>query len=124
VAVDVTHATDAPGIDKKENGDHGLGSGPVIGRGSTLNPKVTATLIETAEAEGIDHTLEASGRSTGTDADAIQISRAGIATGLVSIPLRYMHSTVEMVQLSDVEAVVNLLVAFARRLEPGAEFTR
>jgi putative aminopeptidase FrvX len=124
VAVDVTHATDAPGIDKKENGDHGLGSGPVIGRGSTLNPKVTAMLIETAEAEGIDHTLEASGRSTGTDADAIQISRAGIATGLVSIPLRYMHSTVEIVQLSDVEAVVDLLVAFARRLEPGAEFTR
>lgn len=124
VAVDVTHATDAPGIDKKENGDHALGSGPVIGRGSTLNPKVTEMLIETAEAEEIDHTLEASGRSTGTDADAIQISRAGIATGLVSIPLRYMHSSVEMVQLSDVEAVVDLLVTFARRLEPGADFTR
>ncbi len=124
VAVDVTHATDAPGIDKKENGDHGLGSGPVIGRGSTLSPKVTATLIETAEAEGIDHTLEASGRSTGTDADAIQISRAGIATGLVSIPLRYMHSTVEMVELGDVEAVVELLVAFARRLGPDSDFSR
>jgi putative aminopeptidase FrvX len=124
IAVDVTHATDAPGIDKKENGDHALGSGPVIGRGSTLNPKVTAMLIEAAEAEGIDHTLEASGRRTGTDADAIQIARAGIATGLVSIPLRYMHSSVEMVQLSDVEAVVDLLVAFARRLGPDHDFTR
>jgi putative aminopeptidase FrvX len=124
VAVDVTHATDAPGIDKKENGEHALGSGPVIGRGSTLNPKVTAMLIETAEAEEIDHTLEASGRSTGTDADAIQIARAGIATGLVSIPLRYMHSAVEIVQLSDVEAVVELLAVFARRLEAGTDFSR
>ena len=124
VAVDVTHATDAPGIDKKENGDHALGSGPVIGRGSTLNPKVTALLIETAEAEGIDHTLEASGRNTGTDADAIQIARAGIATGLVSIPLRYMHSSVELVQLSDVEAVIELLVAFASRLDADSDFSR
>lgn len=124
VAVDVTHATDAPGIDKKENGEHALGSGPVIGRGSTLNPAVTAMLIETAEAEGIEHTLEASGRSTGTDADAIQISRAGIATGLVSIPLRYMHSTVEMVQLADVEAVIELLVGFARRLDAASDFSR
>lgn len=124
VAVDVTHATDAPGIDKKENGDHALGSGPVIGRGSTLSPKVTDLLIETAEAEGIDHTLEASGRFTGTDADAIQLTRAGIATGLVSIPLRYMHSAVEMVQLSDVEAVVELLVAFAGRLDGKTSFTR
>ncbi len=124
VAVDVTHATDAPGIDKKENGDHALGSGPVIGRGSTLNPKVTELLIETAEAEAIEHTLEASGRSTGTDADAIQIARAGIATGLVSIPLRYMHSAVEMVQLSDVEAVVRLLVAFASRVDGDSDFSR
>lgn len=124
VAVDVTHATDAPGIDKKENGDHALGSGPVIGRGSTLNPNVTELLIETAEAEEIEYTLEASGRVTGTDADAIQIARAGIATGLVSIPLRYMHSTVEVVQLSDVEAVVELLVAVAGRLDGSRDFTR
>lgn len=124
VAVDVTHATDAPGIDKKENGDHALGSGPVIGRGSTLNPKLTELLIETAEAEGIEHTLEASGRFTGTDADAIQISRAGIATGLVSIPLRYMHSSVELVQLSDVEAVIELLVSVAGRVGGDADFSR
>jgi endoglucanase len=124
IAVDVTHATDAPGIEKKEVGEHPLGSGPVIGRGSTLNPRIADALIETAESEGIDHTLEASARSTGTDADAIQISRAGIATGLVSIPLRYMHSTVEMVQLSDVEAAIELIAAFAIRTGAGAEFTR
>lgn len=124
VAVDVTHATDAPGIDKKENGDHALGSGPVIGRGSTLNSKVTALLIDAAESAGIDYTLEASGRHTGTDADAIQLARGGIATGLVSIPLRYMHSTVELVQLSDVEAAIELLVAFAGKLDPETDFTR
>jgi putative aminopeptidase FrvX len=124
IVVDVTHATDAPGIDKKEHGDHALGSGPVVGRGATLSPRVSALLIEAAESEGIEHTLEASGRFTGTDADAVQIARAGIPTGLVSIPLRYMHSTVEMVQLSDVEAVVRLLVAFASRLEPGIELLR
>ncbi len=124
VAVDVTHATDAPGISKQENGDHALGSGPVIGRGSTLSSKVSAGLVEAAEAIGMDFTLEASGARTGTDADAIQIARGGIATGLVSIPLRYMHSTVEMVQLSDVEAVIELLVAFVGRLGADDDFGR
>jgi len=124
IAVDVTHATDAPGIDKKENGEHALGSGPVIGRGSTLSPRVYKLLRETAEAEGIEHTFEATGRFTGTDADAIQLSRAGVAAGLVSIPLRYMHSTVEMVQLGDVENVIRLIVAFVRRLSADEDYTR
>jgi putative aminopeptidase FrvX len=124
VAVDVTHATDAPGINKKENGDHALGSGPVIGRGSTLNHRVCQMLVETAEAEKIDHTIEASGRYTGTDADSIQIARAGIPCGLVSLPLRYMHSSVEMVQLSDVEATIELLVAFAGKLGTDSDFSR
>ncbi len=124
IVVDVTHATDAPGIDKKENGDHALGSGPVICRGSTLSPRVYELLREAAEAEGIEHTFEASGRYTATDADAFQIARAGIATGLVSIPLRYMHSTVEMVQLDDVERVIELLVAFVRRMKADEDFTR
>ena len=124
IVVDVTHATDAPGIDKKENGDHALGSGAVIGRGSTLSPRVYELLRAAAEAEKIPHTFEASGRYTGTDADAIQLSRAGVAAGLVSIPLRYMHSSVEMVQLSDVEAAIELIVAFARRLEGDEVFTR
>ncbi|HVW47432.1 MAG TPA: M42 family metallopeptidase [Solirubrobacterales bacterium] len=124
VAVDVTHATDAPGVDEKELGSHPLGSGPVIGRGSTLSPKVFELLVETAEAEGIEYTVAASGRSTGTDADSIQIARSGIPTGLVSIPLRYMHSPVEMVDLADVEAVVNLLAAFASRTKAGVDLSR
>jgi endoglucanase len=124
VAVDVTHATDAPGVDEKELGSHPLGSGPVIGRGSTLSPKVFELLVETAEAEGIEYTVAASGRSTGTDADSIQIARSGIPTGLVSIPLRYMHSPVEMVDLQDVEAVVNLLAAFGSRIKAGVDLSR
>lgn len=124
VAVDVTHATDAPGVEAKQIGEHPLGSGPAIGRGSTLSPKVFELLVETAEEAGIDHTIAASGRSTSTDADAIQISRSGIPTGLVSIPLRYMHSPVEMVDLGDVEATVELIAAFAARLQAGVDLTR
>jgi putative aminopeptidase FrvX len=124
VAVDVTHATDAPGVDEKELGSSPFGSGPAIGRGSTLSPKVTELLIETAEAEGIEHSIAASGRGTSTDADVLQISRAGIPTGVVSIPLRYMHSPVEMVDLRDVEATIELLAAFAARLSTATDLTR
>jgi endoglucanase len=125
IVVDVTHATDAPGIDPKEvGGKHELGSGPVINRGSTIHPRIFELLRETAEAEGIAYTVEASARSTGTDADAFFVSRGGIPTGVVSIPLRYMHSPVEMVQLDDVEACARLLAAFARRLTAEALFDR
>jgi putative aminopeptidase FrvX len=124
IAIDVTHATDAPGVEEKELGSHALGSGPVVGRGSTLSPKVFELLIEAAEEAGIEHTIAASGRGTSTDADAIQISRSGIPTGLVSIPLRYMHSPVEMVDLADVEAAVELLAAFAARLSADVDLSR
>jgi endoglucanase len=81
-------------------------------------------LHEAAEAEGIPFVVEATGRTTGTDADAIHISRAGVPTGVVSIPLRYMHSPVEVVQLDDVEACARLVAAFARRLAAGERFAR
>jgi putative aminopeptidase FrvX len=124
IAVDVTHATDVPGGDPKVEGEHGLGSGPAISRGSTINPKVFDLLAETAEAEGIAYTLEVSAGTTSTDMDAMYLSRAGVATGLVSIPLRYMHTPTEIVDLADVEQCARLLAAFARRLEPGFSFTR
>ena len=124
VAIDVTHATDAPGMDEKESGSHPLGSGPVIGRGSTLSPVVFELLCEAAERLGISYTVEASGRRTGTDADAVQISRAGVPTGLVSIPLRYMHSPVEMVDLGDLEAVVELIAGFAASLPADLDLSR
>jgi len=117
IVVDVTHATDSPGMEVKESGKHELGSGPVISRGSTLNETVFELLHEAAEQEGIGFTIEASGRATGTDADAVHISRGGVPTGLVSIPLRYMHSPVELVALEDVHACARLIAAFALRLE-------
>jgi endoglucanase len=124
IAVDVTHATDAPGIDVKELGKHELGGGAVIERGSTLHPAVFELLYEAAEREGIPYSVQVSARATGTDADAIHISRGGVPTGLVSIPLRYMHSPVEMVQLSDIEACARLIAAFARSLSKETNFTR
>ncbi|MEX0620118.1 MAG: M42 family metallopeptidase [Solirubrobacterales bacterium] len=124
VAIDVTHATDAPGVDEKEVGSHPFGSGPVIGRGSTLSPRVYELLRDTAEAAGIPYSVGASGNATHTDADSLQISRTGIPTGLVSIPLRYMHSPVEMVDLADVEATVELMRAFVNGLEPGVDLSR
>jgi putative aminopeptidase FrvX len=124
VAIDVTHATDAPGIDEKEVGSHPFGSGPVIGRGSTLSPHLYELLKAAAEKADIPYSVGASGNSTHTDADSLQISRSGIPTGLVSIPLRYMHSPVEMVDLADVEATVNLIVAFVESIEPGVDLRR
>lgn len=124
IAVDVTHATDAPGIDEKVEGRHRFGSGPVITRGSTLHPLVFELLHEAAEAEGVPCTLEASSRSTGTDADAIHKARGGIPSGLVCVPLRYMHSPVELVELEDVENTARLLAAFARRLPADVSFAR
>jgi endoglucanase len=124
VVVDVTHATDAPGIDEREHGAHALGSGPVIARGQSLHPKVFELLADSAESESIAYTLEASDRWSYTDADAVTLSRAGVPCGLVQLPLRYMHSPVEMVQLSDVEDAIKLITAFALALEPAATFNR
>jgi endoglucanase len=124
IVVDVTFATDAPGIEIKEAGKHPLGSGPVLARGSTLNPRLFELLHDTAAQEGIPFTLEASGRHTGTDADAVHLSRGGVPTALVSIPVRYMHSPVELVALQDVHAGARLIAAAAMRLEPASSFAR
>ena len=124
IAVDVTHATDAPGVEKRELGVSPLGAGAVISRGSTIHPRVSELLHEAAEAEGLPFVVQASSRSTGTDADAIHISRAGVPTGVVSIPLRYMHSPVEVVQLEDVGVCARLIAAFAQRIHPGETFLR
>jgi len=116
VVVDVTHATDYPGVEKKRIGDLRLGGGPVLSRGSVVSPVVFDLLRETAEAEGIPYMVQAAPRETSTDADAIFTATKGIATGLVSVPLRYMHSPNEMVVLKDLDLAAGLLAAFARRL--------
>ncbi|MHB1837824.1 MAG: M42 family metallopeptidase [Solirubrobacteraceae bacterium] len=124
IAVDGTFATDQPGIELGQMTKHELGSGPVISRGSSLHPLISELLYETAEEQGLPFTVESLGRSTGTDADAFHASRAGVPTGLVSVPMRYMHSPVELVSLPDIENAAKLIAAFAQRLEPGMSFER
>jgi endoglucanase len=124
IAVDVTFETHAPGHDEREVGRHHFGSGPVITRGSTLDPQVFELLHAAGEAEDIPFTVTASARATWTDADAFHVSRAGIPSGLVSVPLRYMHSPVELVQLDDVANAARLIAAFARRLTADVDFRR
>ena len=124
IVVDLTFATDQPGVELGQITKHPLDSGPVIARGTSLHPLVFERLYEAAEAEGIPFTLESLGKGTGTDADAIHLTRAGIPSGLVSLPCRYMHSPVEMVSLADIDAAARLIAAFARRLEPGTSFER
>lgn len=122
IAVDVTHATDCPTIDKKEEGDIALGKGPVIYRGPNMNPRVVELLMKTAETHQIPHQVGASGRITPTDLNPIQVSRGGVATGLVSIPNRYMHSPVETVSLDDLDRAADLLARFAESLTPDLSF--
>jgi putative aminopeptidase FrvX len=124
IAVDVTHATDTPGVPKNENGDHALGSGPVIARAPNLSPIVSDGLIAAAEEAGIAYTLEAESGSTVTDAAAIQFTRAGIATGLVSCPNRYMHSPNEIVDLGDLVNCARLISAYAKKLDANTDFVR
>ncbi|MEI2703178.1 MAG: M20/M25/M40 family metallo-hydrolase [Baekduia sp.] len=124
VVIDVTHETGAPGVEVNELGKHEFGSGPVIERGSILHPRMFELLAQTAEREEIAHTLAASAGRTGTDADAIHLARTGVPTGLIGLPLRYMHSPVELVQLSDVEDAAKLLAAFALALDPDEGFAR
>lgn len=119
IAVDVGHATDHPDCDQRKYGETKLGAGPILCRGANINPIVFERLIECAEREKIPYQLEADPRPTGTDARAIQMARGGIATGLISVPLRYMHTPSEVVDLRDVEHSVQLLVAFARSLKKG-----
>jgi tetrahedral aminopeptidase len=123
VAIDVTHATDCPLIDKTQEGDVKLGGGPVIYRGPNMNPVVVNRLRKAAEKAEIVVQWAASGRGTGTDANAIQITRAGVAAGLVSIPNRYMHSAVEMISLDDIDRAADLLAEFALSIEHDADFT-
>ena len=122
LVVDVTHATDYPGAEKKQSGDHRLGGGVVLSRGSSVSPVVFELLVECAEKEKIAYTIQAAPHDTGTDADAIYNALRGIPTGLVSVPNRYMHSPNEMVALEDLDRAARLLGAFARRLEPTQDF--
>jgi putative aminopeptidase FrvX len=122
IAVDVTFATDHPESDKQQWGDVKLGGGPVLSRGSANSPLVHQRLVEIAEREQIPYSLQMAPRYTGTDADAIHKARGGIASAVVSIPNRYMHSPNELVALDDLERAARLIAAFVRSIERADEF--
>jgi len=122
LAVDVTHATDVPTVEKKQEGDKPFGSGPELSVGAYVHRGVLARLIETAEAQGVPYTLGTSPARTYTDADDIAKNRSGVPTAVVSIPNRYMHSPNEMIDPVDLENVIKLIVAFIEGLDDEVSF--
>jgi putative aminopeptidase FrvX len=123
IAVEVGHATDYPDIDKRKHGEATCGDGPIIARGANINPALFELLVAAADKAKVAYQIGAEPRGTGTDANAIQLSRGGKAAALISIPLRYMHTPTEVLALSDLEAAVKLLTRFVLDLEPGTDFT-
>jgi endoglucanase len=123
IAIDVCHACDYPDADKRRVGDIAIGRGPVIARGANINPRVFSLLVRAAREENIPHQIEAAPRGTGTDANAMQLSRAGMATGLVSVALRYMHTPTEVLSLVDLENACRLCAAFAARVTADMDWT-
>jgi len=122
ICVEVDFATDQPDVDKKHNGDVGLGKGPILPRGCNINPALFDLLSATASEESIPVQYTGISRATGTDANVMQISRGGVATALVKLPLRYMHTPVETLSLSDLEGAVNLIVATLTRISDKEAF--
>jgi putative aminopeptidase FrvX len=122
VCLDVTHATDTPSIDKAKHGSVKLGCGPALTHGSANHPHVVQRLMAVAEGQAIPIQHESSSRFTGTDTDKIFTVGAGVPSALVSLPLRYMHSVVEMADLRDVAQTIQLLTAFILSVEAGEAF--
>jgi len=122
IAIDVTHATDYPGMDKNVMGDIKIDQGPVIVVGANINPKVFSLLKEAAKKVKIKFQIEAAPRGTGTDANAIQTTRSGVATGLISIPNRYMHTPNEIISFNDLEGAVKILAEFALMIDDKTDF--
>ncbi|MCG8469467.1 MAG: M20/M25/M40 family metallo-hydrolase [Gemmatimonadetes bacterium] len=122
IVIDVTHATDHPRSDKKEHGDVRLGAGPVLSRGAVINPRLLDALVASADAADVALQWQAAPSVTGTDADNIFTTRAGIATAIVSIPNRYMHSPNQLVDLEDLDAAVEVIAGFLTSIDADADF--
>lgn len=123
IAVDVTHATDCPTLDKKQHGDIKLGLGPVVYRGPNVNPVVHSQLKALAGDKSIPIQIGSLSKPAGNDANVMQISRGGQATGIVAIPNRYMHSPVEVISLTDLENAAKLIAEFCLSLNSDSDFT-
>jgi endoglucanase len=123
IATEVGHSTDYPGGDKKKVGDVKLGGGPMITRGANINPVVFDLLVKTAKEVQIPYQIQATPGGTGTDANVIQLNRAGVATGLIGVPLRYMHTPNEIMNLDDIENAVRLTAGFCERVTEEIDWT-
>ncbi len=123
LVVDMDHATDLPGLDETKHGQLEVGKGPTIARGANVNPAVFDLLMRAAREENIPHQISVFAAATPTDANAMQVSRAGVATGLVGVPLRYMHTPSETLSLTDIEGCARLVAGFCRRVTPDTSFT-
>ena len=122
IATDVTFATDCPTIEKKQNGDVKLGGGPVLTKGPNMTVKLVNALMDVARAHEIPIQIVADGRITGTDAGSIQVNRSGVATALISIPNRYMHTPVEMISLDDIDHAADLMARYCESLTPDVSY--
>lgn len=122
IAIDVGFATDFPGVEKKEIGEFKVGQGPIISRGANINPALYELLLATAREEQIPFQIMGAPRATGTDANAMQLSRGGVAAALLQVPLRYMHSPVEVLSLADLENTIKLLAGLMPRLAAAGSF--
>ena len=122
IATDVTFATDCPTIEKKENGDVKLGGGPVLTRGPNITTKLANALVDVAKRHEIPVQIVAEGKVTGTDARAIQVNKSGVATALISIPNRYMHTPVEMISLKDIDYIADLMARYCESIDPNVSY--
>jgi len=123
LVTDVTHATDTPGIDQKEHGTVELGNGPTVQHGGANHPKVVEFIEEVCEKNKIDVQHEATSVRTGTDTDSIFYQQTGIPSALLSTPLRYMHSPVELVSMNDVEKLIQIMVESVMAMRPDQTFS-
>jgi endoglucanase len=122
LAVDVNHAIDYPGVSKSRHGHLEIGKGPSVSRGPNTNPITFDLVMQAAREDGIPYQISVNPRGTGTDANAMQLSRGGMATGLLGVPVRYMHTPCELLSLTDVEDCARLMAAYCRRVKPDTDF--
>lgn len=123
LAIDVSFSTDYPSVSKEKHGEAHIGKGPLVTRGPNINPVVYSMLMQAGDEDSIPYQVEVEGGMTGTDAETMQISRSGMATGLIGIPIRYMHTPCELLSLTDVENCAKLMAAYCRRVTPDTDFT-
>jgi endoglucanase len=123
LAADVNHAIDYPGVSKARHGQLDIGKGPSVSRGPNTNHVTFDLITQAAREEGIAYQVNVNPAGTGTDANAMQLNRGGMATGVLGVPLRYMHTPCELLSLKDVEDCAQLMAAYCRRVRPDTDFT-